>query len=163
MMTTRADLLQTIERERAAWRALLAEVGEERMQEPGPMGVWTFKDLTAHLLAWDQRLLARIEAGSDGSPAPAPWPASLEGDDEINAWIQAHYRDRSLREVLADMDRSHARFAALIGAMPEDELLTPGRFDFMEGKALVEGEFFGHLHEEHEPAIRAWLLTVSDR
>jgi uncharacterized protein (TIGR03083 family) len=163
MMTTRAELLQTIERERAAWRALLAEIGEERMQEPGPMGAWTFKDLTAHLLAWDERLLARIEAGPDGTPAPAPRPASLEGDDAINAWIQAHYRDRPLRDVLADMDGSYARLAALIEAMPEDQLLTPGRFDFMEGRALVEGAFFGHLHEEHEPAIRAWLQTVSTR
>ena len=154
-MATRADLLQTIERERAAWQALLAEVGEGRMQEPGPMGVWSFKDLAAHLLASDARLLARIAAGPDGTPAPAPWPASLEGDDEINAWIQAHYRDRTLREVLAEMDRSHARFAALIETIPEDELLTPGRFDFMEGRALVEAKFFGHLHEEHEPAIRA--------
>jgi hypothetical protein len=160
MMTTRADLLGAIEREHAAWHALLAEVGEERMQEPGPMGEWTFKDLAAHLLAWDARLLARIEAGPDGTPAPAPWPASLEGDDEINAWIQAHYRDRPLREVLAEMERSYDRFAALIAAMPEDALLTPGRFAFMEGRALVEGEFFGHLHEEHEPAIRDWLLTV---
>jgi hypothetical protein len=163
MMATRAELLQTIERERAAWQALLAEVGEGRMQEPGPMGAWSFKDLTAHLLAWDARLLARIEAGPDGTPAPAPWPASLEGDDAINAWIQAHYCERPLRAVLAEMDRSYERFAALIEAMPEDELLTPGRFDFMEGRALVEGEFFGHLHEEHEPAIRAWLQTVSAR
>jgi uncharacterized protein (TIGR03083 family) len=162
-MTTRADLLHTIERERAAWQALLAEVGEERLQEPGPMGAWTFKDLAAHLLAWDERLLARIEAGPDGTPAPAPWPASLEDDDEINVWIQAHYRDRPLRDVLVDMDRSHTRLAALLEAMPEDELLTPGRFDFMGGKALVDGDFFGHLHEEHEPAVRAWLLTVSAR
>jgi hypothetical protein len=159
MMTSRAELLHTIERERAAWQALLAEIGEERMHELGPMGAWTFKDLAAHLLAWDARTLAHIEAGPGGTPAPAPWPASLDNDDEINAWIQAHYRDRSLRAVLADTDRSYERFAALIGAMPENALLTPGRFDFMGDTALVEGDFFGHLHEEHEPAVRAWLLT----
>ena len=42
-------------------------------------------------------------------------------------------------------------------ALSDEDLLTPGRFDWMEDKALIDGDFFGHLHEEHEPSIRAWL------
>ena len=43
--------------------------------------------------------------------------------------------------------------------MPEADVTTPGRFDWMEGQALVDADFFGHLHEEHEPSIRDWLAT----
>lgn len=157
-MQTRDELVQQIHAERAAWHALLAETGEDRMEQPGPMGDWTFKDLTAHLLGWRERTIARIEAGPGGNP-PTPWPASMETDDEINAWIHAQHRDRPLRDVLADEDRSYERFATLIETMPEADLLTPGRFDWMEGKALADGDFFGHLHEEHEPSIREWLRT----
>ena len=53
--TTKGDLLEAIEREREAWEALLAEVGEDRMLEAGPMGEWTFKDLVAHLNGWRAR------------------------------------------------------------------------------------------------------------
>ena len=49
--TTKAALLERVRRERADWERLLAEVGEARMEEPGPMGQWTFKDLQAHLTA----------------------------------------------------------------------------------------------------------------
>lgn len=160
-MTTREDLIRTIHDERAAWRALLAEVGEDRMEEPGPMGEWTFKDLAAHLLGWRERTLDRIAAGPGADPSP-PWPAALESDDEvdeINTWIYQQHNERPLGDVLADVDRSYERLAALIEAMPEDDLTTPGRFAWLDGQALVDADFFGHLHEEHEPSIRAWLAS----
>jgi hypothetical protein len=157
-MKTRNDLVRQIHDERAAWQVLLVEIGEDRMEEPDPMGAWTFKDLAAHLTVWGDRLNARIEAGPGVYP-PTPWPASMDDDDEINAWIHEQHRDRPLRDILADMDRSYERLAFLIETLPEDDLMTPGRFDFMGGKALVDGDFFGHYHEEHEPSLRAWLQT----
>jgi len=159
-MKTRDELMQEIQDERAAWHALLEEVGEDRMEEPGPMGDWTFKDLAAHLMVWQERLNERIEAGPNTHP-PTPWPASLETDDEINAWIYAQHRDRPLRDVLTDVDRSYERCAELIATMPEEDLMTPGRFGFegMEETPLVELSFFGHFHEEHEPSIREWLRS----
>lgn len=157
-MTTRDGLVRRIRDERTVWHTLLDEIGEDRMEEPGPMGDWTFKDLATHLLGWRQRTIDRIEAGPGGNP-PIPWPASLETDDEINAWIHEQHRDRPLAEVLADVDDSYERLARLIETMPEADVTTPGRFDWMEGQALVDADFFGHLHEEHEPSIRDWLAT----
>lgn len=128
------------------------------------MGDWTFKDLAAHLSFWVERTIARIEAGPGGN-APTPWPASMGSEDEIddwdevNAWIHEQHRDRPLRDVLADMDRSYERLVVLIETMPEEDLMTPGRFGF-DGP-LVEGEFFGHFHDEHEPSVRDWLQTRS--
>ena len=57
------------------------------------------------------------------------------------------------------MDRSYKLLAVLIETLPEDDLMTPGRFAFMEDQAIVDGDFFGHYHEEHEPSVRAWLQT----
>jgi hypothetical protein len=158
-MKTRDELLQQIRDEREAWNALLAEVGEDRMEEPGPMGDWNFKDLVAHLTAWRERTLARLAAGPDGDVPPPAWPASLTTDDEINDWIHEQHRDRPLGDVLADADQSYERLAHLIETMPEEDLTTPGRFEWMEDTPLVEADFFGHLHEEHEPSIRAWLQS----
>jgi hypothetical protein len=45
--------------------------------------------------------------------------------------------------------------------LPDEALDDPDRFPWLEGSALgpaiVSGEFFSHLHEEHEPEIRRWL------
>jgi Protein of unknown function (DUF1706) len=159
---TKDEVIAAIARERDAWEALLAEVGEDRMLEPGPMGAWTFKDLVAHLPGWRSRSLDRLEAAARGEPEPPPpWPAELETDDEINDWIQAANRDRPLADVLRDSRASFARLAEAVRALPDHDLDDPRRFPGLEGQALgpavLSGDFFAHLHEEHEPSIRAWL------
>jgi hypothetical protein len=153
---TKTDALARIEEYRARWRQLVAAVGEERMEQPGPMGEWTFKDLAAHLTFWREWTIARLEAGPDRE-APVPWPVGLTEDDPINAWIYARNSDRSVRDVLADADASFDRLVAAIAALPEEDVTTPGRFAWMGDKALADGDFSGHLRDEHEPDIRAWL------
>ena len=155
-MTTREGLLRRIEAERDQWRALVEAIGEARMEEPGPVGSWSFKDLAAHLTGWRERTIRRLEAPPGAEPPP-PWPADLTEDDAINDWIYERSRDRPLPEVLAEADQSFAHLAAAVRALPEPDLSTPGRFAWMEGQAVAEGDFFGHFHEEHEDAVRAWL------
>ncbi|CAA9535208.1 MAG: hypothetical protein AVDCRST_MAG59-163 [uncultured Thermomicrobiales bacterium] len=168
MQTTAGQVLAAIERERAAWDDLLGRVGEGRMLEPGPMGEWTFKDLVAHLNGWSDRRLDKLEAVAHGQPEPAPgWPAEFgDGDEDeqveqINAWIYERNKDRLLTEVLEESREGYARLAAIVGMVPEEGLNDPARFPAEEGSTLgldlVSGAFWGHLHQEHEPAIRAWL------
>jgi uncharacterized damage-inducible protein DinB len=151
-------VITRIRQERDRWHALAAEVGEDRMEEPGPMGEWTFKDLAGHLLGWRERTIARIEAGPDSNP-PTPWPADLQTDDEINAWIYEQHRDRPLRDVLNDLDQSYDRLISAIQMTPEGHLTSPGRFDWTGDQRLFEVDFSDHLYEEHEPSVRAWLAS----
>jgi hypothetical protein len=157
---TRADLIARIDRERAFWRELTDEVGRDRMTEPGPMGEWTFKDLAAHLLGWRERMIARLEAAAEGREEPNPkWPAELDGDDRINDWIQAQYQDRSVEDVLDQVDRTYVRVAAAVTALPDAMLIDPAAFRWLEGESLAEADLFGHLHDEHLPSIRDWLAA----
>jgi|GEM_PF-214819 len=151
-------VLSQIQAERDLWHELVAAVGEDRMEEPGPMGEWTFKDLAGHLLGWRERTIARIEAGPNSNP-PTPWPAELESDDDINAWIYEQHRNRPLRDVLDDMDRSYDRLADAIRRVPEGDLTNPGRFGWLGETRLFEVDFADHLREEHEPSIRTWLAS----
>ena len=161
---SKTAVLEKIEAEKAQWEALLAEVGEQRMDQPGVAGAWTFKDVVAHLSAWRQRSLDRLEASSrsESSPAP-PWPIALETVDEINEWIYEANRDRSLNDVLTESRELFDRMGAIVQAFPEEDLSEPARFEWMDGQAIgpaiLDGSYFDHLHEKHEPAIREWLAT----
>ncbi len=156
--TSRDELLDRIRSEQRSWRALVDEVGRERMDQPGPMGDWTFKDLVSHLAGWRNRTIARLEAAARGEPEPPnPWPPELDDDDSINAWIHERDRNRRLDEVLADYDSSFDRLAAAIAALPEEAVTRPDYFPWADGRPLADADFFSHLHDEHEPSIREWL------
>ena len=156
----RTQIVATIEREQAAWRALVDEVGRDRMDEPGPMGEWTFKDLAAHLLGWRERSIGRLQALGEGLTAPPePWPDGLDDDDEINTWMQERQAGRSVDEVLAAVDASYDQLAAALGGLSGDVLTAPNGVPWLEGESALETDWLGHLHDEHEASIRAWLAS----
>lgn len=156
---TRDRLVTRIKAEQEAWRAVVAEVGEDRMAEPGPMGEWSFRDLAWHLLAWRERTLARLEAGAAGRPMPPdPWPDGLADDDAVNDWMQDQGRDRSTSEVLAAIDASHDRLINALGAFPDEQLRDPAGLPGFEGiGAASEVDWVSHWHVEHEADVRRWL------
>jgi hypothetical protein len=153
-------VLGKIEEERALWRDLVEAVGDDRMEEPGPMGDWSFKDLASHLLGWRNRSIARYEAAAAGRPEPAPpWPPELEDDDEINPWFREQDAHRSVGDVLDDVDQSYVRLGKAIDSLPMEMVVDRGVFPWLEGASIAEVDLFGHLHDEHEPSIREWLAT----
>jgi hypothetical protein len=144
------------------WRRLVSDVPRERMEQPGAMGDWTFKDVALHLTGWRRRTIRRLEAAAAGEPEPPnPWPDDLgdDEDDTINAWMHERTKDRPLDEALAEADAIWDEFAAVVATLPEDLLTDPTRFDWMEGVALADGDFAAHL-DEHEPGVRAWLARA---
>ena len=155
----RARLIANIRGVQDRWRRLVADVADERMEQPGAMGDWTFKDVAAHLAGWRRRTVLRLEAAGRGdAPPPNPWPSDLgdEEDDTINAWMHEQFKDRPLAQVLADADRVYDDFVAVVETLPGDILTDQDRFPWMEGVALADGDFNGHL-DEHEPDVRRWL------
>jgi hypothetical protein len=164
---TKAQLIELIRQERADWEALLAEVGETRMEQPGVAGAWTFKDIAAHLTAWRQRSISRLWAAQRGErPAPAPWAADVEPSDDFdpaNQWIYRANRDRPLADVLRESRESLLQLEGAAQALSEQDLTDPQRFAWMEGTSLSEsilGNSMDHFHEDHEPEIRAWLKSA---
>ena len=158
---TKTQFLAELHDENASWEALLDEIGEANMTQPEVAGGWSIKDIVAHLTGWRRRTVKRFEAllrhEPDFSP---PWPPELQEDDEINAWIYASNRDRSLADVLSDSREAFQQLVAVIGAFSEEDFQNPQRFVWLNGEQLHGRFAFAHFHEEHEPDMRAWLEKV---
>jgi len=160
------ELLERIEREADLWEMFLSEVGEERMEQPGAAGEWSFKDVVAHLSAWRANTLARLRAArQDQTPSFQFWPAGWDEENDkdlekINEWIYKENCDRSLRDILNESRQQFHYLRELVRTLSDEDLFDPNRFAWMEGKPLVSLAEFGHFHEEHEPALRQWLATL---
>jgi hypothetical protein len=161
----KSELLTWLKDENQKWEAFLDQIGPARMEQPGVAGNWSIKDIIAHLTGWQPRLMANIQAAQRGEPEPPPpWPAELKNEDDINAWIYAANRGRSLQDVRDESRRVFEQYLAVIAGLPDEvriELLTlQGRvyhLVWLGEQRFPAGEFFYHFHQDHEPDMRAWV------
>jgi hypothetical protein len=160
----RAEVLAELRSQQKEWESLLAEVGEDRMEEPGVQGPWSIKDIVAHLTAWRRRTVGRLEAVARSQPEPKPsWPSELSDDDQINAWFHERDKSKSLAEVLSESRRVFDQLAAAVEKIPDEAFNDPSRFPWMEGQPVTGAAFFSHFHDEHEADMRAWLSAQPAR
>ena len=167
----KSELLNWLQEEYQQWEALLDQVGRARMEQPGVNGDWTMKDVIAHLTGWNRHLVARLGAARRSEPEPAPpWPAHLQTDDEINAWIYDSNRERSLREVLEDTQQVFQQLLAVVRELPDDIRIEQVHRSsrvyhlvWLGDQRFAVGEFFDHFHDDHEPDIRAWLVRMENQ
>jgi hypothetical protein len=158
---TKAELLDAIRVRRKRLEEALAQLGEDQMIQPGVESNWSVKDILAHIVAWEQRMVLWVGQALRGEvPAiPATW-------DEVHRLNEQSYwenRDRPLAEVLADFQRSYAEALALAEAVPEEDLVDPGRFSWREGVPLarvVAANTCWH-YAEHLESIQAWRSNPS--
>jgi hypothetical protein len=165
----KSDLLKWLQEEYRQWEAFLQQIGPARMDRPGVNGDWSMKDVVAHLTGWNRWLVVRLQAAqrSEAEPPP-PWPANLQTEDEINAWIYQSHRERPVGEVLAESQEVFQQLLTAIESLPDEvriEEVWNGRAFYLVwvgDKRFPAGEFFDHFHDDHEPDVRAWLARVVD-
>ncbi len=152
---TRAELLDRVRVGWEAWQALLAEVGEARMLEPG-VGSWSVKDIVAHV-TWGERemvgvLRERALAGSE------LWEVSQQ---ERNDAVYRENRDRPLSDVLEESSQVHAELVARLEALADDaDLNDASRYAQMPAEWRPWQVFAGNTFEHyavHAADVRAWL------
>src|SRR5688572_17754103 len=149
--------LGRVEETRSIWEGIVAEVDQADLDGPTVIDNWTFKDVAAHLNGWRVRTVDRLEAAARGdAPPPPPWPDGLdedteEGTDAINQWFYERGRDRPTTEILVEASEQYRRMRVAVEAVPEADLVTPGRYPWLDGHplcAVIQGSY-EHLREEH--------------
>jgi hypothetical protein len=146
------------------WEKLLAGMSEEQITNPQLPSGLSIKDEVAHLWAWQQRSVARMEAFlQNRAPEYPRWPEALNPDSEedldpINAWIYETSRDKPWERVYGDWRAQFVQFLKLVEEVREEDLLAPPRAAWMEGyplSATLEGTY--EHHEEHLDDLTARL------
>lgn len=164
-MNDKQQILTMLRSEFNRWEELLAGMSEAQITAPQLPSNQSIKDVIAHLWAWQQRSIARLEAALLGRAPEFPnWPADLdpEPNDEphqLNAWIYETNRERPWSSVHQDWRAGFLRFLELAEAIPEPHLLETGKYAWLEGHplSLVLLGSYEHHHEEHFEPLLAWL------
>ena len=164
-MNEKKQMLTILQAEFDAWEALLAGLSETQIEAAQLPAGLSVKNVVAHLMAWQQRSIARLEAARQGGePVYPDWPAGLDPEseqdlDRINAWILATYRDQSWRSIHQAWLEGFTRFLELAREIPEKDLLERGRYAWLGEYTLMDvlQGSYDHHHEEHLQPLREWL------
>ena len=140
---------------RGQWEALLAQIGEARMTEPGATGKWSVKDVIAHI-AWSEHEVApvmrsHVLAGSE------LWGLS---DYERNEIVYERNRNRSLQEIIRDERQAYNQFLEAAQTLSDEDLNDSGHYKHMPPDwipwQLFSANSYDH-YRDHMKPLREWL------
>jgi hypothetical protein len=162
-MSGKKELLANLRAAYDAWETLLADRSEAEIAAKSLPAGWSIGDVVAHLLAWQQISIARLEAALRNTEPKLPvWLAGAnpffaeEHTDDFNARIVKIYRDQAWSSVHRTWREGFLRFLDLGAAIPEDRMFDPERFPWLKGYALsavLHGSY--EHHQEHLDALAA--------
>jgi hypothetical protein len=163
-MNMEEHILAALNEQFNRWEKLLASMNDEQINIPLLPSNWSSKDVIAHLWAWQQRSIARVEAARfNRKPEFPKWPPELDPDseaniDQINAWIYDTCREQPWSKVHRNWKKGFLRFLELGGGIPEKDLLDSGRYPWLKGHplAFILLASYDH-HQEHLEKLIDWL------
>ena len=165
-MNRHQAIIQTVNREkqrilnelisaRAELLAVISDLTPQQMLIPGAVGIWSVKDVLAHLVAWESELVTALNHAQMRRK-----PAIVDIED-IYDWNEEQYHAnvrRPLDAVLSDFTGVHKMLLKMVEEY-DDKALTDNRvYSWMEGEPLwylVEDTACMH-EREHAEEIAAW-------
>lgn len=151
----KTQFINTLKVTREEWDALLAQIDEARMEQPGATGQWSVKNVIAHV-AWCERemvpvMRTHVLAGSE------LWDLSNYERNEI---VYQRNRDRSLHEVMSDERQVYVLLLEAAQTLNDEDLNDAHRFKHMPQDwipwQLFAGNSFDH-YQDHMVSLREWL------
>lgn len=163
-MNMKGHILAAMREQLEAWGGLLNGLDAEQVNVARFDAGWSIKDVMAHLWAWQQLSVARLEAAADNREPVLPfWVAAAGPDWETNVsstndGIYAAYHKFEWSEVSRNWKDGYLRLLGVAETISEKDLLDTSRFAWMEGHSLALSlvASYDH-HQEHFEKSRASL------
>ncbi len=145
----RPQLLKRLDR---AWEALTtsyAGLSDSELLKPGVTGLWSIRDIIAHVTWWEEETLTHLPLILGGGTPPR-YSVTYGGIDAFNALMTERRGNLWLFEVLRQRDDTHGRLIDFIQSAPEDQFVRETRF-----RRRLRLDTYGH-YPKHAVAIRKW-------
>jgi len=154
---TRAQVRESLARERRKLLAALDGLSEEEMARPGAVGHWSVRDVLAHILAWEEEAVTRLDLLAAERPQDIAW---IGDEEELEAWnAHAHqrYAGLALAEVMRRLVEVQGRILAGLESLSEERLTTDA--GPVPVRQWLPGETYAH-EQEHCADILAWRRSI---
>jgi hypothetical protein len=154
-MGNKDDKLSSLDLIFNRWETWLSGLSEEQLVSQGIYQENSIKEILAHLTAWQQITVARLEAARYGKDPVFPgWflndrdPETDEDLDAVNLSIHDLYFDHDWEEIHKEWKDRFKNVVRLAETLPVEDLEDEGKYPWLEGYPLIavlEGTIDHHL------------------
>ena len=163
-MNMKDHILTALKEQFERWEELLSYLDDEQLTTPCFDLDWSIKDVMAHLWAWQQISIARMEGGLHNREPEYPrWIVdSVENWEEnanlVNAVTFEKYHQKPWSEIYRTWKEEFLRFLYLGDQISERNLLDGDKYSWLNGYALafILIASYDH-HQEHLERLTDWL------
>ena len=131
---------------------------ETAWETVGACGVWSVKDIIAHLASYERVLVDILTSFTSGSPTPA-LDTFIELGRQFNDIEVNRRKDKTLQEVLAEFNDAHTQVMSLIVTLPPETLRQNGTLPWYGMEYSLDDVlvylYYGH-KREHSAQIAAF-------
>lgn len=163
-MSMKEHVLTALREQFDQWEELLLSLNEEQIIAPRFDLDWSIQDVIAHLWAWQQISIARMEAGlSDREPNYPKWIVDAienweEDSDRVNALTFENFHDKPWSDIYQNWKNGYLWLLELGGKFLERDLLDGDKYSWLHGYSLagILRASYDH-HQEHYEKVIAVL------
>jgi len=154
---TKSQLLESIREEHSLLEMTLARLTHDQMLLPGVEGVWSIKDVLAHISAWERRMISWTGSHLRGEEPAVPLPWDV---DRMNAETYAQVKDKPLADVLEEFRESYWDSLSLAESISEEQYQTNYADTWPMGPLWtgIAANMNWH-YKEHRMDIQKWLAS----
>ncbi len=127
----KSALIDLIQKTHVEQRAFWDGLGEAERSAQGTPNHWSPKDVAAHIIVWNDRLAAQLEAAARGHT-----PEQFEDFEEANRQVFEANRERSWEDLLSYEEKVSPRLVAAVAGLSDEMLNDPERFEWTNGRPL---------------------------
>jgi hypothetical protein len=157
---TKTELIAEIHREWGLLEAVLNGLSEAQMTAPATLGLWSVKDMLAHISYWEKFLLDRLGSAISGEAGQYPPIHSDAEVDRLNARVFAENQERPLSAVLLEFRTLYTAVLTAVEALDEAAIARPLPLDFpldnLIAWQIIRANTSDH-YQEHRLALEDWL------
>ncbi len=142
-------------------RKHLEGLSDEQMVVPGVCGIWSVKEIMAHLASYECVLEEVLLGFADPAPTPTLDQLTRMDGDAFNAVQVGMRQDRPVSEVLSEYNQAYERAITALARLDEDLLRKPGTIPWY-GKEYSLDDFIVYQYYGHKREHMAQVAVYRD-
>lgn len=131
-------------------------------ETPGVCGTWSVKDIIAHLASYEHLLVDVLSTFLDGGPTPYLEKMGTLGPLQFNDDEVALRQDKTIADVLAEYNDTHAQTMALAARIPAETFRQNGTLSWY-GPEYDLDDFIVYSYYAHKREHSAQIAVFCDQ